>query len=86
MTDKSVAITPFSQYAIRLVEKNGEVELSIRELLITARARDIATAMKLLVERWRLLVAHAATTGVLDELPAPRPAPPIDTGHRSNKL
>jgi hypothetical protein len=64
-------------YPVIVTRRVDGYELSIRELLVTVRARTVSEGWKLLIERRQEVMEWAVAAGLLDELPAPQPLPPL---------
>ena len=62
-------------WSVRVTRRSDGYELSVPELLIVLRARDLAAAHQLLTQRLRDLLEQALLVGERHELPPGRPPP-----------
>jgi len=63
------------KYSVLIEQRNGEIELRLRELPIIVRARDLATAYEKLRHRLASVLEWAAVMRLVDDLPPPLPMP-----------
>jgi hypothetical protein len=65
------------EYAVQVTQRDGEFELRIRELLLVERGPNLKEVYARLIERKREIIDWARTIDSLDELPQPKPVPPL---------
>lgn len=70
-------VAPSNHYAVHVRWHRGTYDLRIHELFLRARGGDFGSTYEDLMRRKQQVFAWALANDVLNELPPPRPLPPL---------
>lgn len=66
-----------TNYPVMIIRRADGYELRIRELLLSVRSSDLQQAYDRLIAKKQEVINWAIAAGTLDEVPPPRPLPPL---------